>query len=48
MDIFGKDFGRWITLDRYGNVNADLEAIKAFMESEDCTEQHLEHILYYE
>jgi len=46
MDIFGKDFGIWIMLDRYGNINPDNEAISAFMASNDCTEFHLEYILH--
>jgi len=45
MEIFGKDFGTWIMLDRYGNINPDNEAITAFMESVDCTGAHLDYLL---
>ena len=44
MDIFGRHFGKWIVLNRYGLPEIDKYAITAFIGSEDCTEQHLEYI----
>lgn len=45
MDIFGKDFEKWILLNRYGLPVPEKEAITAFMESNDCTTSHLAYII---